>query len=255
MMTDSDHASPVYLILGATGGIGSTLARRLAARGARLALAATTPEKLESLKDELPTETFSDAFDATEPAAVEAFAKSAKDHFGRLDGLANLVGSIVLKPAHTTSDEEFDRTLRLNLWTSFGATRAAAKTMRSSGGSVVLMSTAAAEAGIANHEAIAAAKAGVTGLGRSAASTYATNSIRFNVVAPGLVNTPGAEGITKNEMALKASAAMHALGRIGEPEDVAPLIDLLLSDDARWITGQVFGADGGLATLRTRVKV
>jgi len=254
-MTATKTDSPVYLILGATGGIGSALTRRLAARGARLALASTTQNKLDALSDDLNVETLTEAFDATEPAAIESFAKKAADHFGRLDGIANLVGSIVLKPAHTTSDEEFEETLRLNLWTSFGAVRAAAKTMRSDGGSVVLMSTAAAEAGIANHEAIAAAKAGVSGLARSAASTYSTNRIRFNVVAPGLVNTPGAAGITQSDMALKASTAMHALGRIGEPEDVAPLIDLLLGEESAWITGQVFGADGGLATLKTRVKV
>lgn len=247
--------SPVYLILGATGGIGSALCERLASRGARLALAAKTQGKLDDLAGRLGTESYLSVVDARQPGEIERFAEEAKDRFGRIDGLANLVGSIILKPAHLTSDEDFEETLRLNLWSSFGAVRAAAKTMRQSGGSVVLMSTAAAVAGIANHEAIAAAKGGVAALARSAASTYAPQNIRVNCVAPGLVDTPGAEAITKNATAVKASAAMHALGRIGQPGDVAPLIDLLLGEGAGWITGQVFGADGGLATLQTRVKI
>lgn len=247
--------SPVYAILGATGGIGSALARRLAGSGARLALAAKTESKLDDLASSLDAETHTAAFDATQPDAIVDFISDAAEKFGRLDGVANMIGSIIIKPADRTSDDEFEQTLRLNLWTAFGTVKGAAKVMRSTGGSVVLMSTAASLAGIANHEAIAAAKGGVAGLTRSAASTYASNNIRINAIAPGLVLTPGAEAITSNETAAKASAAMHALGRLGNPEDIAPLAALLLSKETEWITGQVIGADGGLSTLRTRVKV
>ena len=101
---------------------------------------------------------------------------------------------------------------------------------------------------------IAAAKAGVIGLARSAAATYAGKGIRVNAVAPGLVDTPMSAGITGNEMMLKASTAMHPLGRIGKPEEVASVITWLLSDTASWVTGQVIGVDGGLSTVRGKAS-
>ena len=168
-----------------------------------------------------------------------------------LDGLANCVGSILLKPAHLTSEEEWDAVVSTNLKSAYAAVRAAARAM-TAGGSVVLVSSAAGRLGLANHEAIAAAKAGVIGLALSAAATYAPKGIRVNAVAPGLVRTPMTARITGNEAALKASTAMHALGRIGEPEDVASAIAWLLDPVQSWVTGQVIGVDGGLATLRSR---
>jgi NAD(P)-dependent dehydrogenase (short-subunit alcohol dehydrogenase family) len=87
---------------------------------------------------------------------------------------------------------------------------------------------------------------------RSAASTYASNNLRCNAVAPGLVRTPLTERITSNESAARSSEAMHALGRLGEPGDVARMIAWLLDPAQDWITGQVFGVDGGLATTRAR---
>ena len=124
--------------------------------------------------------------------------------------------------------------------------------MWSGGGSIVLCATAAARTGLANHEAIAAAKGGVMGLALSAAATYAGRNIRVNCVAPGLVDTPLATRITSNEAALKASASLHALGRIGRAEDVASGIALLLDPENSWVTGQVIGIDGGLGTVRAR---
>ncbi|MBN8558433.1 MAG: SDR family oxidoreductase, partial [Burkholderiales bacterium] len=119
-------------------------------------------------------------------------------------------------------------------------------------GSIVLCATAAARTGLANHEAIAAAKGGVMGLALSAAATYAGRNIRVNCVAPGLIDTPLAARITSNEAALKASASLHALGRIGRPEDVASGITWLLDPENSWVTGQVIGIDGGLGTVRAR---
>ena len=99
---------------------------------------------------------------------------------------------------------------------------------------------------------IAAAKAGVEGLARSAAATYAGAGIRVNAVAPGLVRTPLSERITSNPAGEKASLAMHALGRLGEPGDVASLIAWLLAEENTWVTGQVLGVDGGLGSLHLR---
>jgi len=259
------HASPLdsaggtYLILGATGGIGSEICRVLARGGVRLALGGRDGSRLRTLADSLASdnpayETECIELDATKTADVERAFAQAVARFGPLDGVANCVGSIMLKPAHLTTDADFETTLRLNLWSSFGVVKAAGQAMREKGGSVVLFSTAAARTGLANHEAIAAAKAGVIGLAQSAAATYAAQQIRFNVVAPGLVRTPMAKSITDNELALKASESMHALGRIGEPGDIAPLAAWLLSRQSAWTTGQVFGVDGGLSTVRPRPR-
>lgn len=130
--------------------------------------------------------------------------------------------------------------------------RAGAKALWSTGGSIVLCATAAARIGLPNHEAIAAAKGGVMGLMLSAAASYAPRNIRVNCVAPGLVNTPLSTRITSNEAAMKASSAMHALGRIGRADDVASGIAWLLDPENNWVTGQTLGIDGGLGTVRGR---
>ncbi len=242
-----------FVIVGATGGIGSEVCRTLAAAGANLWLAARKPEPLADLAAELmaahPASTFATrTLDATRSADVEGLFQDA----GTVAGAANLVGSILLKPAHLTTDEEFDTTVSLNLRTAFAVTRAAAKAMTPTGGSLVLMSSVAATIGLTNHEAIAAAKAGVEGLVRSAAATYAPHGIRANAVAPGLVRTPLSARITGNEASLKASVAMHPLGRVGEPADVAAAVCWLLDPSTTWVTGQVIGVDGGLGRVRSR---
>jgi NAD(P)-dependent dehydrogenase (short-subunit alcohol dehydrogenase family) len=192
-------------------------------------------------------------FDARDFDATHAAVEQVEARYGRLDGVVNLAGAILLKAAHTTSAAEWDHVLGANLRTAFSVVRAAAPALgRSGGGSLVLVSSAAARIGLANHEAVAAAKAGVAGLATSAAATYAPRGVRVNVVSPGLVRTPLAERIVANEAALRTSQAMHALGRIGEPDDVARVLEFLLDPAQSWITGQAFGVDGGLGTVRSR---
>lgn len=251
-MNNPDRPSPpAAVIFGAAGGIGSALARMLAARNWRLLLAGRRPEPLEELSRELGAEMF--AVDATDSTQTDAAFDKATGKFGRLDGVVNCCGSILLKPLHLTRDEEWHQTIAANLTTSFHILRGAAgRMMRSGGGSVVLVSSAVARHGMINHEAIAAAKAGVVGLAQSAAATYARYQVRVNCVAPGLVRTPMSEFLTRSESSLKASAALHPLGRIGEASEVASAIAWLLDPGQQWVTGQVIGVDGGLSSIQAR---
>ena len=246
---------PVTIILGAAGGIGSAVCQRRAAAGDRLVLASRSEERLQRLAEELrragSPEVAVIPTDATHAPAVDALFTQVVERFGRVDGVSHCVGSILLKPAHLTTDNDWAETLSINLTSAFHVVRSAVKAM-SKGGSIVLVSTVAARLGLTNHEAIAAAKAGVQGLALSAAATYAPKQIRVNVVAPGLVRTPLADRLTSNEASLKASTAMHPLGRIGEPDDVAAAIAWLLDPATTWVTGQIIGIDGGLATIRSR---
>ena len=245
---------PVHLILGATGGIGSVLATQLHAHGARLVLAARNGARLDVLGAELGAATV--LIDATQPADIERAVEMAVTTFGRLDGAANCVGSLLLKPAHLTRADEFDDVLSVNLRSAFSLVRSATRAMMSNaepaGGSIVLVASAAARIGLANHEAIAAAKGGVIGLTLSAAASYAAKQIRVNCVAPGLVRTPLTARITGSAAAEQSSLNMHALGRLGEPADVANAIAFLLDPANSWITGQTLGVDGGLGTVRSR---
>ena len=251
-MQEKESNQAGYLILGAGGGIGSATARRLANAGNFVILAGRPSERLSALANELASPLVE--LDATSTADVEqAFVRSAEE-IGPLAGVANCVGSLLLKPAHLTTDEEWDATISTNLRSAFATVRAAAKTMRRTGGSVVLVSSAAARLGFANHEAIAAAKAGVIGLTLSAAATYAANGLRINAVAPGLVRTPLTRSIWSNESAAKTSEEMHASGRLGEPEDVASAIGWLLDPANSWVTGEVISVDGGLSHLRPAIR-
>jgi 3-oxoacyl-[acyl-carrier protein] reductase len=250
MSSTENNEKPVYIIFGATGGIGMNLCRRLHARGARLAIAARNPEKLGTLAAELDAISF--PLDASRTADVDTCIEKVVEHFGKIDGVASCIGSLLLKPAHSTTESEWLSTVSTNLTSSFLIVRAAAKAMMGSGGSIVLSSSAAGRIGLPNHDAIAAVKAGVIGLTLASAATYAPRKIRINCVAPGLVRTPMTARLTGNENSLKASTAMHALGKIGEPSDVSSAIDWLLHHDQGWVTGQVLGIDGGLGSLVAR---
>jgi len=217
---------PCYVVLGATGGIGTVLCHRLAGAGARLVVAGRNADRLRELADSLGARAC--LLDATSLDQVDACLAEAHQLHGQVDGVASCVGSLLLKPAHLTSDAEWQATLAINLTSAFAAVRAGAKAMLQTGGSIVLVSSAAARVGLANHEAIAAAKAGIIGLTLSAAASYAERGIRVNCVAPGLVRTPLTARLTANEASLKASVAMHPLGRIGEPSDVAAAMAWLL---------------------------
>lgn len=232
-----------FLVLAGSSGIGQATTMMLKAQGHTVFTTARdtskiTPDAVCDLTD----------FDAVDDVFKQAIARS------NIDGVVNCSGSLWLKPAHLTAKTAYESVIAASLTTAFATIRAAGKHM-SQGGSVVLVSSAAAMEGLANHEAIAAAKAGVIGLTLSAAATYAGMNLRVNAVAPGLVETSLTSALTGSEASRKYSEAMHALGRLGKPDDVARAIVFLLDPANNWITGQVLAVDGGLSRVRPKMKV
>ena len=240
--------TPSFLVLGGGGAIGSAVARRLARTGAHVVVAGRTAAPVEEVAEEVGGTAL--VLDARDFGQVADAVKRAGE-LGAFRGAANCVGSIELRPASATSRETFDEVLATNLTTAFALVRSAGSALaRGGGGSIVLMSSAAARVGLPNHEAIAAAKAGVEGLMRSAAAGLARRNVRVNAVAPGLVDTPLASRITSNERSRETSVGMHPLGRIGSPDEVAEIVAWLLGESSGWVTGSVVAADGGMAALR-----
>ena len=237
------------LIVGGSGAIGGELAGILAAAGARVVVAGRDRPRLDAVAAR--TGAAVEHVEATDSASVDALFDRSAEALGGLDAVVSCVGSVLLKPAHRTSPEEWGQVLATNLSSAFWMVRAAGRVM-TGGGAVVLTSTAAAQVGLPNHEAIAAAKAGIEGLARSAAATYAPRNLRFNVVAPGLVRTPLTGAIVNHAPSLAASLALHAVRRVGEPGDVARMMAFLVDPQNDWITGEVFSVDGGLGRIKAR---
>lgn len=240
----------VYAIFGATGGIGSVLARRLSETGDIIYLLGRNKDKLEQFSKEVSQPYM--VVDATDENLVAGVLNKIIEQEKHLDGVVSLVGSVFLKPLHVTTQKEFEEVMRINTVSAFCILKHALNIMEK--GSIVLSSSTAGLIGLANHESIAAAKAAVIGLMRSAAASYATKGIRINAVAPGLTRTPLTQAITNNEMALKASTGFHPLGRIAEPEDVASAILWLLSDESAFVTADVIAVDGGLSSIKLRAS-
>jgi NAD(P)-dependent dehydrogenase (short-subunit alcohol dehydrogenase family) len=228
-----------FLIIAASSGIGQATARLLKAAGHDVVTTARDAAKI----------TPDITLDASDFDAVDRAFQQAGD----IQGVVNFSGSLLLKPAHLTTRDQYDAVISASLTTAFATVRAAGKHMKQ-GGSVVLVSSAAAMEGLANHEAIAAAKAGVMGLTLAAAASYAGQKLRVNAVAPGLTETPLTAGVTGNDLSRKVSEAMHALGRIGTPDDVARAVVFLLDPANDWITGQTLAVDGGLSRVRPKMK-
>ncbi len=245
------NAVRVITVIGATGGIGEEVSQRLAARGARLVLGARTEAPLHALADELGADAY--PLDATDYEQVQGLVDQTLETHGRPRRQRRVREEADGGGEEELPVEEYRETLALNLDTAFFTVKAAARAMMKEGGAIVLCASAVARTGLVNHEAIAAAKAGVIGLAQSAAATYAHRGVRVNCVAPGLVETPLTERITQNDAGRKQSEAMHALGRLGQPGDVASAICWLLDPvQSGWVTGQVVGVDGGLGTVRPR---
>lgn len=238
-----------FLIYGGSGGIGSALARQLRARGHGVHLVARDRERLSALAGEIGA-TFSVA-DVLDRDAVAAAAGEAGP---RLAGLAYCVGSINLKPVGRLTDAEFLRDYELNALGAVRAVQASLPALKAYDGptsSILLISTVAVAQGFAAHASVSMAKGAVEGLTVALAAELAPR-IRVNCIAPSLTRTPLAKALTGSETMANAIAALHAIPRLGEAEDVAPLAALLLDRDSGWITGQIIGVDGGRSMLRTK---
>jgi NAD(P)-dependent dehydrogenase (short-subunit alcohol dehydrogenase family) len=249
----SDHA-PVVLVTGAAGGIGRVLVQRLASRGVRVAAVGRDPSRLNPLAADLRI-----VADVTTPEGAAAAVTACRESLGLPTGLAHLVGSTLIAPLHRTKADAFREVVRVNLESAFHMLAAWIEALRGDpaaarGASAVFASSVVSRIGVANHEAIAAAKGGVDALVRSAAATYAGQGIRVNAVAPGMTETPMTAGLLKLAAMREAAAAQYPLGGVQTADDVAAVCDWLLSPGAGRLTGQVLPVDGGFAAIRPLVK-
>ena len=238
-------AGPVVIV--GAGAIGSAIARRVAARGQATHLVGRDAARVAGLAAELGG-TYAVA-DALDDAALAAAVQQAGPMIG---GLAYCVGSILLRPLRRATAEDFIDAFRLNAVGAALAVAAGADALKASPGSgVVLFSTIAVRSGFTNHAVISAAKGAVEGLTVALAAELAPQ-VRVNCIAPSLTQSGIAQPITGNEAVAKAIAAMHPIARLGEGDDAGALAAFLLSDDAGWITGQIFAVDGGRSNVRVK---
>lgn len=236
------------IIIGA-GGMGAATARALVAARHEPFLIGRNAAATQGLADELNCG-FALA-DVTDREALSAAVLAAGPV---VDGLCYAVGTINLKPIARLTDDDFRRDFEINALGAARAVQAALPALKASTAptaSVLLFSTVAVAQGFTAHASISMAKGAVEGLVKSLAAELAPK-IRVNAIAPSLTHTPLAKALTGNEAMATTIAGMHALQRLGEPEDVAGLASLLLSPQAGWITGQIIGVDGGRSSLRTK---
>ncbi|BDA85043.1 oxidoreductase [Aureimonas sp. SA4125] len=235
-----------YLIVGAHGGIGEALARRLAGDGHDLVLTGRDAAEIEALAGELGA-------DAIVGDALEDASQMAGQAGPFLDGLVYAVGTITLKPFDRLTDEDFLHDFRVNALGAAKVIQACLPALKAAadGASVVLFSSIAVDQGFAAHASIAMAKGAVVGLVRSLAAELAP-AIRVNAIAPSLTDTPLGAKVAGSERMAEAVAKMHPIPRLGRPQDMAAMAALLLSPEGGWISGQVIGIDGGRSTLRVK---
>lgn len=189
--------------------------------------------------------------DLTDYAALERVFSEIKNDGTVLTGVVNFCGSLLLKPLHLTSVEEFTQTWSTHVLSSFCVLKAVLPILsQTGGGNIVLLSSAVTRTGMPNHEAITSAKSAIEGLALSAAAGYAAKNIRINVVAPGLTATKLTKKITGSEAALKTSIGYHPLKKISDSKDVARMCAFLLHPEQTSVTAQRIAVDNGLGGLK-----
>lgn len=246
MVHEGNEMARTILIYGGSGGIGSAIARSLHARGDSLFLVGRDEGRLAEVAADV------DARWLAGDVTGEGFCERVMEAVGAdLDGLVYSVGSLNLASIRRLKAEDYLRDFRLNALGGALAVQAGCTALRKSkgGGSVVLFSSVAAQRGFPLHSSISMAKGAVSGLTVALAAELAPK-IRVNAIAPSLTETPLAENLLASSTVADSVAAQHPLKRLGTPADSAELAVFLLSGEASWITGQIFGVDGGRSTLQ-----
>ena len=231
-----------YLIFGATGAIGSNLANQLYNADQDIHLVARNEEELKSLSEELKC-SYSVA-DVLE----NNFIDKVKSEINEIKGIAYCVGSIDLKPLRMVNENDFQKCMKLNLFSAVEVIKAYQENLKKNKGSIILFSTVAVKRGFTNHSIIASTKAAVEGLTISLAAEFAPN-IRVNCIAPSLTNSKIAQPLLKNTIIAESIAKAHPMKRIGEGKDAAAMAKFLLTNESSWITGQIIGVDGGRSSI------
>jgi len=234
--------SEKYLIFGATGSVGSSLAEQLKNSGSDIHLVARSESEVKVIADKLGCSyTVADVLE-------DGFIEKVKTDINEIKGIAYCVGSIDLKPLRMVTEADMNKCMKLNLYSAIEAIKGYQESLKKNKGSVVLFSTVAAQRGFTNHTIIASAKAAVEGLTVTLAAEFAPN-IRVNCIAPSLSKSKIAEPMLKNPAIAEGIAKAHPLKRLGEGKDSAALAKFLITEESSWITGQIIAVDGGRSKL------
>jgi len=234
--------SEKYLIFGATGSIGSSLAEQLKNSGKEIHLVARNQDDVNSIANKL------DCSYTVANVLEDGFIEKVKSDISDIKGVAYCVGSIDLKPLKMTNEQDFNKCMKLNLYSAIEVIKGYQESLKKNKGSIVLFSTVAAQRGFTNHAIIASAKAAVEGLTVTLAAEFAPN-IRVNCIAPSLTKSKIAEPMLKNSVIADGIARAHPLKRLGEGKDSASLAKFLITEDSSWVTGQIIAVDGGRSKL------
>ena len=238
----------IALVTGASGGLALACARELAERGWRAVGVSRQPGAGDDWAEVLRA-------DVGDPSGAREAVAACVERHGVPDLLLHCAGSTLVQPLHRTAGSDWREVMRANVDTAFFALQAWTGALRGArrAGAAVLVSSVVSRIGVANHEAIAAAKGAVEALGRSAAATYAADGIRVNVVAPGIMDTPLTAKLLGSDAMRAAITRQYPLARIAPPAELAALM-CFLAIDAPHVTGQVIALDGGFSAVRPLVR-
>ena len=247
-----DLTGMTALVTGASGGIGSSISRVLAAPGARLALSGSNPAKLRAFREELNDEFGHDhveiTCDLSDTVQVEELVPAAVDTFGQLDILVSNAGITRDNLAMRMKDEEWDAVIRINLEAAFRLMRAAARPMmKARFGRMINITSVVGATGNPGQANYAAAKAGLVGMSKSLAQELASRRITVNCVAPGFIRTAMTDVLPDAQK--EALNARIPMGRMGKGEDIGAAVAYLASKEAGYVTGQTLHVNGGMAMI------
>lgn len=244
----SDLMNKNALITGASGGIGSAIARKLHAAGAKVALSGTRQEPLESLANDLGERAYILPCNLNDMAAVEALPKQAIDALGSLDILVNNAGITRDNLFMRMSDEEWQSVINVNLTATMKLCKGALRgMMKSRWGRIINISSVVGATGNPGQGNYAASKAGMVGMSKSLAYEVASRGITVNVVAPGFIATAMTDKLADDRK--EAILAQIPAGRMGAAEDIASAVGFLASDGAGYVTGSTLHVNGGMAMI------